>query len=340
MSTKKIVFVLGAGSSVEFGDKAFPIGEELLQRIEKLMNHEIQQMQNDPFGRERAGPLQVAFIWARMSGDFYSACEQIRKSILDHSSIDDCLNEWSDRPAMQNVGKLSIAHVILEAERRSSLRRAKLSSPDGTQTALSDLRQSWLGRLRQTLRAPHISRRHLYEAFSECVFINFNYDWCLEKFLFHAIQTACELDATKAAAHVQNIPIYHPYGSLGTLQYMRSEDGFGAETEKLWDHAQKIHTYNEEACDQIEIEAMQGHVASASHVIFLGFGFHPKNVGLLFKAGTKLTGAISATIYQLSPRRQQQAYSALQTSKVGGPSLSNVTCSALVAQIAEELMEE
>jgi hypothetical protein len=48
-------------------------------------------------------------------------------------------------------------------------------------------------------------------------FIVFNYDRCIEHFIFHAAQSYYGVDPGRAAQFVAAISFYHPYGSIAPL---------------------------------------------------------------------------------------------------------------------------
>ncbi len=93
-----------------------------------------------------------------------------------------------------------------------------LGQPDHAFTALSSLRLSWITYLLQNLQLG-TNRRELERVFSQIGFIIFNYDRCVEQYLYWAFQTVAGLNPGNAAFAVERIPIVHVYGSLGQLPY-------------------------------------------------------------------------------------------------------------------------
>ena len=75
------------------------------------------------------------------------------------------------------------------------------------------------------------------DIFKHLTIVNFNYDRCVEHFLFHAMQAWSLKDEREIAELMKGLNIYHPYGSVGDLPW-QSGDGieFGGEVDVsgLW----------------------------------------------------------------------------------------------------------
>jgi hypothetical protein len=100
---KRLVFVIGAGASKDFGEKAMPVGTELANRIEARLNTEFRQN-----SRDYSGPIASALMRCAsgMTEEMRAAANKIAISIHAKDSIDDLLDEWRDRPQMIRVGNL------------------------------------------------------------------------------------------------------------------------------------------------------------------------------------------------------------------------------------------
>jgi hypothetical protein len=125
---------------------------------------------------------------------------------------------------------------------------------------------------------------NLGDIFKHLTIVNFNYDRCIEHFLFHAMQAWSHKDEREVAERMKGLRIYHPYGSVGDLPW-QSREGieFGAEPDEfgLLKSSSKIRTFNEEVMDKTKVGEIQDAMCTASRVIFLGFHFHSQNMDLI-----------------------------------------------------------
>ena len=279
--TRPLVFVVGAGASRDFGD-SMPVSSSLAFNIEQHLDLEFSQGGPD-------GPIKSALTRARggLSGAHRNAASRIRDSIFAKSSIDDLLHEWRDSPEMIEVGKIAIANAILEAERKSVLGPTALGDPDKASSAIRALRGGWLSYLVQNLQ-PDRPRREIEEVFSQVGFIIFNYDRCIEQYLYWAFQNVAGMNPGNAARAVSHIPIVHVYGSLGPLPYAAGQPldlPYGSDApihQSVW---KRIKTYTEEDHDRDNVASIHALFRNAARIVFLGMGFHQRNLDLLFKAG-------------------------------------------------------
>jgi hypothetical protein len=111
--------------------------------------------------------------------------------------------------------------------------------------------------------------------------ITFNYERSLEAFLFQALQNLYGLDLAKANDLLGKIPIVHLYGSLGAgLISQNDERGYSTELKGNWvtEAAKRIKIVHEADPNTPEFEQAHHLLQGATEIIFLGFGFHPRNV--------------------------------------------------------------
>ena len=126
----------------------------------------------------------------------------------------------------------------------------------------------------------------LQERLSAITLIVFNYDRCIEHFLYHSIQNYYGLSADAAASLVNETDILHPYGVVGSLPWTErpAQMDFGAEprAQDLVELAEQIKTFTEgtnpEASNIMEI---RNQVVEAETLVFLGFAYHKQNFELL-----------------------------------------------------------
>ncbi|MCY1646473.1 hypothetical protein OVA11_05110 [Caulobacter sp. SL161] len=274
----KTVFVLGAGASKDFGNN-MPIGEELAATIDDMLIKEFADasMHSD-------GLVKDAF--RRGTGlyrEHRAAAIQIGKSLHSKSSIDELIDEWSDFPEFSNVAKHAIAAALLTAEFRSNLCHS-IHDEVAWASAFRPMRDSWASWLFRNVGGQGVQRRHAFQAFSDVAFVTFNYDRCLEQFLLANFMHTCNLHQDVALAALNNVEIHHAYGRLGPL----SSDGtlftvpYGS-TDPYHIHkaATQIKTFTEEV-ESGAAQRIRNTIFHAGRLIFLGFGFHNRNLDLLF----------------------------------------------------------
>lgn len=126
--------------------------------------------------------------------------------------------------------------------------------------------------------------RHLFDNVS---FIVFNYDRCLEHFLFTSLPKLYAISEDDAASIVQDVNIIHPYGLVAEFSRQPSRTGvpFGGATvrysENYIDLAQNVKTYTEQNIDKPLLKRLAHEFATAECIVFLGFAYHPQNLSLL-----------------------------------------------------------
>jgi len=305
---RRLVFIVGAGASKSFGD-SMPVGAELASRIKG----ELDKSFSGHFGNSD-GPIAKALKYSStgLTQELFQAGKAIRRGLIHQASIDDLLREWAeDHPEMVRVGKTAIAHFILEAEGASTLGPTISNDEDIGTRVIDKLGNSWLAYLMRHLRRDSAFRRDPSSAFSNVAFIVFNYDRCVEQYLFWAFQTA-GLNAQSAAAELRKIPIVHVYGSLGPLPFESPRDDvvpFGLATSNLERMADRIRTYTEEVSDHERLQLIHTLLEEAKRVVFLGFGYHRANMDLLFPNGPPAGGEFWGASERTSPAALKEASS-------------------------------
>jgi hypothetical protein len=118
-------------------------------------------------------------------------------------------------------------------------------------------------------------------AFKKITFINFNYDRCIEHYLFWSLRRL-GISGDDATETIQNLNIIRPYGTLGSvIPGTPSFLKFGAPAPtKPFDLINRIRTFTESDAMH-DKEKLSSALLGASLTLFLGFGFHPQNLQLL-----------------------------------------------------------
>jgi hypothetical protein len=264
MINRSTVLVLGAGASHELG---FPLGPDLLKQIYEATDFEL-----DVFRELRKGD-EVLYNYLKASapdglGNYLAASRRLRAVIPAHRSIDEALHFLSGDPFAVSIGKLAIARLITQAER-------KQTDPD----------QTWMPEFLSLVLAGH-SELSVVNAFSNLSVISFNYDRSLEQFLYRALQSSALMTPEDAAALIKRLNIIRPYGRLGSLPWEKTDrifsyGGLGNRENDYSVIAKNIRTFTEQE-NLTELKAQLRDVLyEAKTIIFLGFGFLGQNMKLL-----------------------------------------------------------
>ena len=222
-------------------------------------------------------------------------------------SIDNFIDSHAGEAMIATCGKLAIAKAILSAEANSSLtvdRRNVYKKLDFEKNA-----KTWFNGFFQLL-TENCRVDDLPARLRSIGVITFNYDRCLEHFLFHSLQNYYGIPPEKAAELLTHLEVHHPYGMVGRLPWMGGQKGvdFAADihANELVSIAEQLRTFTEGTDPTVSnIEAIRMTVKQARRLVFLGFAFHRLNMELLFEAsetsGERSTKAVFGTALGISP---------------------------------------
>lgn len=289
MIEKRIALIVGAGASAECG---LPVGSKLKDRIAELLDirfeHGSRRIGGDPTICDALRQVvQQEQPPSRDINPHLHACWRIRDAMPLAMSIDNFIDVHQGDNRVELCGKLAIVRSILEAEKGSHL----YFDPHGSDRAprFEALKATWFNSFFQLItdncRAPELEKR-----FAGLTLIVFNYDRCIEHFLYHALQSYYNITAEQAAALLTKLGIFHPYGSVGLLPW-QGRDGvvdFGADVgaKTLLGLAQQIRTFTEGTDPaRSDIEHIRSRLFESQFVLFLGFAFHRLNLQLLSAEG-------------------------------------------------------
>jgi len=295
MGNQKTLLVVGAGASAEAN---LPVGSELKSRIAKLLN--IQG--SFPEKLKSGDPLILDAIveHVKSEGGYYNAIDlylQAGRRICDAMpqvhSIDNFLHLHNGNKEIELCGKLGIVRSILGAERSSLLsqnRDKKSIKPDHVK-----LEYTWYNSFWKLLTTGY-SKKDLPARFSCISLIVFNYDRCIEHYLYHSLQNVYGMTDSEAAELVNGIEIYHPYGVVGALPWQQKGESiiFGQQPEArhLLSIAKQIKTFTEGTDpSSSEIIKIRDSVFAANVIIYLGFAFHDLNMDLIRPYQTNIRAA-------------------------------------------------
>lgn len=282
--TQKTLFIVGAGASAEVG---LPIGSELKKRIASALSYEIQRGWELVRGDEII--LNALRALAELSAPpesidaYIRAAHRTRDAMPQVISIDNFLDQHSDDKHIKECGKLAIVRTILKAEASSLL----FINPSNIHNKMrfDGLEDKWYGHLWKLI-TENCNRAGLKERFSSIAFIIFNYDRCIEHYLFHSLQNNYSISPEKAAEIVGCIEIYHPYGIVGELPWRSQQNSIGyggtPDARQLRELAGQIKTFTEGTdIASSHVSAIRGCMMMARRIIYLGFAYHKLNMELL-----------------------------------------------------------
>jgi hypothetical protein len=282
----KTVFIVGAGASKEV---KLPVGSELKKSIAQALSMEFDHFDPLPIRGDRK--IAEAFYAAVRTVDprsnnikpFTEAAWHIREAMPQSTSIDNFIDSQGGDKYIQLCGKLAIVQTILQEEGKSDL-FINDTKPDH-RIDFERLGNTWFRHF-ENLLTDSCKVNDLRNRLRSIVFIIFNYDRCIEHYLYHAIQNYYRLTVSDTVQSLRNLEICHPYGSAGSLPWQGRDNAtpFGAQpnARQLLQLASEIKTFSEGTDESLSyVEAIRSHMETANNLVFLGFAFHRLNMSLL-----------------------------------------------------------
>jgi hypothetical protein len=259
------VFILGAGASKPYH---YPTGAELRDLIcnNTFVTEEFSKCL-DEF------PVNCTFS---LETELINSGKELAKIVSinpGHETIDAFLNR---SPSFTNIGKIAIMYQILMAEKKDLKSKAESS-------------QDWYSYLFKQMMSG-IVEPDGFKKFGQnkVKFITFNYDRSLEYFFYRGLRHAFyeatndEKNHHELLKQLNQIPIYHVYGSVGNPQRPISADyGKKIKFSEMWEIRDNIRIINERINSE-EIEQMELIIKEyAERIFFLGFGYADENMEVL-----------------------------------------------------------
>lgn len=283
---KNTVFVVGAGASEEAD---LPTSNDLKKEISSLLDIRLNEYNH----RLECGDdtiLKALTLHVRQpdgsSSDinpYLQEAQNISGALPTAISIDNYIDQHRGNKKIELCGKLAIVRSILDAE-KGSLLDFEMERAD-TNIDFNALEKTWYISFFKLL-TENCTKDELKERFESITLIIFNYDRCIEHFLYYALQKHYRLSTKEAAKLVKNINIYHPYGSVGTLPWINPNGAvaFGSKPnhEQLLNLVKQIKTFAEGTDPNLsEIGEIHKHMEVANRLVFMGFAFHKPNMQLI-----------------------------------------------------------
>ena len=303
MFQSKTLIIVGAGASKE---ARLPTGNELTATIASKVDIRFRGY-NEQFSGDHGITAALRSHTRdvdRRPGDINSylhACWRIRDAMPQAISIDSFIEDHQGDEKIELCGKLAIVQSILEAERKSFLffdHHKRDAKPD-----FNTLQDTWYNTFMKLL-TERCRKENISQRLEDVSFIIFNYDRCIEHFLFYALQTYYGIEPTEAARLMRELKIFHPYGIVGHLPWQAAEDdtpfGDNCSSSELLSIAGQIKTYAERIEDEATLTAIRQAVQDAEIVVFLGFAFHQQNMELIKPEQPTNAKRIFATAWDIS----------------------------------------
>lgn len=280
----KTVFVIGAGASVEAG---LPTSILLKGKIAKLLNIKFdhwKQVAGDPIIADSL--IEIEKLSDGTRGDinpYLHEAWHIRDALPLTPSIDNFIDQHRDNTKIATCGKLAIVRSILEAEKNSKLSFGADMSDQ--RVHFDKLEDTWYIPFFHLI-TENCEKKELKERFQSVVLIVFNYDRCIEHFLYNALKKFYRTSEQEASDLVKSIVIYHPYGSVGFLPWegVGHAVDFGKDPSalQLVILANGIKTFTEGTDpNSSEILAIREQILRTTRLVFMGFAFHDLNMSLI-----------------------------------------------------------
>lgn len=306
--SKKTVFIIGAGASKEAN---LPTGTELKGEIAKLIDFEDDQNRGDSRIIEAIHQMVRDSKRADELDSYANAARHISSALPLAISIDNFIDAHRDDAKIALCGKLAIVRSILNAERRSALFK-KDDYDFSLGVDFSKIENTWYLSFFQLI-TENCRKEDLGERFAQISLIIFNYDRCVEHFLFNALKHYYKMSGEETTDLIGHLQKFHPYGKAGDLPWSVGDENrvkFGADvdTHKLLDLSQKIKTFAEGTNpESSDITSIKKCMLEADRLAYLGFAFHEMNMQLIApnKNSANKWRTCYATVFNISKSDQE-----------------------------------
>lgn len=287
MFQEQTVFVIGAGAGVDVG---MPTGNQLIDLIAEKTN--IVRDEKEIFDNSNSlvsGSKLLASAIGRLApkqqyGEYLASARRISAAMPQATSIDSFIHARSDDPRIAEIGKLAICESILEAEQNSPITRATDATSNQIDFSNKALADTWHKTFFQIL-SDGVQSQNVEHIFSDVTFIVFNYDRCLERYLWSSLQNRFGIPPQEATRIIQNGHFIHPYGSVGDLFHENPDAcvpfGTSLQDVDLLHAAKGIKTFSEQVSSDLTLRLIRTAMSNAKQIVFLGFAFHQQNMALL-----------------------------------------------------------
>ena len=297
----KTLYIIGAGASTEVG---LPLGSELLSPIANslaLLPSPVKMESGDYHIWDAINEhVSSSEKPSEAISELLEAANFISKNIRMAISIDNFIDSHREDENIALCGKLAIARCILEKEHASTISLNRRGGPNALHYV--SLKNTYFMPLFQRL-VENCNFADLPKRLAEVAFIVFNYDRCLEHFLFHAIKDYYGRDDGEVAQLLNDMKVIHPYGQVGALPWQgrTTSVAYGAQPNQydLLEIASQLLTFTESSTDSASPDEMHKLLLGSQRIVFLGFAFHDRTQRLLgYRYGHIIVRSKSSTRYR------------------------------------------
>jgi len=281
MIRTETTLIVGAGANREI---EMPDGPDLLAKI--ASGFEFERLDSEVKSRDLVAFSELFQRVAEPLGTTYEELVRgaiaIRDATLVSTSIDAILEQYGHDGAVLAAGKLAIVYYTLQSESKSTL------APEPRAPGELPLRgtDNWLFQLGRLI-VKGVPRSKAEACFDKLSIVCFNYDRAIEHYLPYVVQRAFGMTIEEASEMVANrLQIVHPYGVAGRLPYQMDSENEAAwgqhDPENILRLAKRIYTASERAGSRQFRSFLRAEMTRGKRIGFLGFGFDPMNVAMLF----------------------------------------------------------
>ncbi len=273
--------IIGAGANREV---EMPDGPELLSKI--AAGFEFERLDSEVKSRDL---VNFSILFQRVADqldltydELVAGAMAIRDATLVSTSIDAILEQYGHDPAVLAAGKLAIVYYTLQGESKSTM----AIEPRGPGELPLRGMDNWLFQLGQLI-VKGVPRARAEECFEKLSIVCFNYDRAIEHYLPWVVMRAFGMTYEEACELVANrLRIVHPYGVAGRLPWQGDED-YGAtwgdtDPANIVALSKRIYTASQRAGSRQFQSYLRSEMSRGKRLGFLGFGFDPMNVAMLF----------------------------------------------------------
>lgn len=298
MFNKRTLIVVGAGASREVN---IPTGDELKNTIAEIANigfqHGYKMISGDEMIYEAIYKLKNNNPNIDINS-YFQAGRIIHDAMPQAISIDNFIDSHRGNKEIETMGKLSIVKAILGAERNCNL---FFDRSYHSKMNFDGVKSTWFNSFMKLL-TENCQIEQIEERLSKIQFVIFNYDRCIEHYMYHSLQNYYRISESQAASIVKNMKIYHPYGTVGNLPWHSNKNviEFGGEphSAQLLELSNGIKTFTESNEPKAEdISKVHEEISSANILLFLGFAYHRQNLKLIYPPalamGKKIDGLVN-----------------------------------------------
>ncbi len=296
--------IIGAGANREI---EMPDGPELLSKI--AGGFEFERLDSEVKSRDL---VNFSILFQRVADQLDLTYDQlvagamaIRDATLVSTSIDAILEQYSHDPAVVAAGKLAIVYYTLQGESKSTM------APEPRGAGELPLRgtDNWLFQLGQLI-VKGVPRAKAEQAFEKLSIVCFNYDRAIEHYLPWVVMRAFGMTYEEACELVANhLRIVHPYGVAGRLPWQGDEE-YGAtwgetDPDNIVRLSKRIYTASQRAGSRQFQSYLRSEMSRGKRLGFLGFGFDPMNVAMLFDELEHDNPDMLVSLVDISPTQQK-----------------------------------